>query len=486
VRRRRRKTDWWSPIIVALTANLIAVTEMERYALGRGRPQWNGLSEWRSGVSCIVRNWKRQISKIAEFNGNGERRDLLAISGKGPECWLTLLEQPADERLSLIGAEIRRLRVLLRQQERLEVTEARQGTANRRLDARRKGKHLKELRDIMGGRSSFSMEYVVDSGLYVVDERQVHSIVSEHFRRWFACKERDWGFLAQDSDCVKLWTDKEFFFQQHASSNIPQRLLETVWVAMRVKQAPLEKQVAFEQSLAEAPTLEEFERALASTSRQSASGPTGVTYNAIAGWPPWVLRKVHLLMVEFWNDKSVPRCWKWRWLVPIPKTHDNVTLGDLRPLMLTDTVRKVWVGVLVQKIQTHLESNGLLSPAQHGTLTNRGTEGALVQFRNIFEEARESCTNLFLSSWDVVKAFDRLQKKVQIMSWVRLGIPVDIATYLVSMDDEGVTMVRTPYAERVWEREGVMGFSTTSCYVHFLLSRRTSFMFEPVMLRGRG
>ena len=86
-------------------------------------------------------------------------------------------------------------------------------------------------------------------------------------------------------------------------------------------------------------------------------------------------------------DKQIPRCWKWRWLVPIPKTLDNVTLQDLRPLMLTDTIRKVWVGLLVSKIPDHLEKCGLLSMAQHGTLSNRGLEGMLAQFRNILEEA---------------------------------------------------------------------------------------------------
>jgi hypothetical protein len=29
------------------------------------------------------------------------------------------------------------------------------------------------------------------------------------------------------------------------------------------------------------------------------------------------------------------------------------------------------------------------------------------------------------------------------------------------MDDEGITMVRTPLAERVWNREGIQGFSAT-------------------------
>ena len=46
------------------------------------------------------------------------------------------------------------------------------------------------------------------------------------------------------------------------------------------------------------------------------------------------------------------------------------------------------------------------------------------------------------------------------MCWTRLGIPMDVAIYLVAMDDVGLTIVRTPFAEKVWEREGANGFST--------------------------
>jgi len=110
---------------------------------------------------------------------------------------------------------------------------------------------------------------------------------------------------------------------------------------MRSKRVCPSRQAELDAELSAAPTLEEFEKELAATSRHSASGPTGVTYNAIASWPREILEKIHAILMQFWADKQIPRCWKWRWLVPIPKTSENVTLQDLRPLMLTDTIRKV-------------------------------------------------------------------------------------------------------------------------------------------------
>ena len=84
-----------------------------------------------------------------------------------------------------------------------------------------------------------------------------------------------------------------------AQSGIPVHLLDTVWAAMRHKRASPQQQMDFEESLHAAPTLEEFEKELSGTPHRSAGGPTGVTYNAIVGWPRELLAKVHSLLLEF-------------------------------------------------------------------------------------------------------------------------------------------------------------------------------------------
>ena len=171
--------------------------------------------------------------------------------------------------------------------------------------------------------------------------------------------------------------------------------------------------------------------------------------------------EVYDILATMWANKEIPQEWKWRWLVPIPKVTDNVGLNDLRPLMLTDVLRKIWVSIIVNKIQKHWVRHDLLASSQHGTLEHHGTESALLQFRNMVEEARESCTEVYLSSWDIKRAFDRIPKHIIVFSWMRLGIPQDIAEYFVAMDYDGWTMVRTPIARTVWDKVGAKGFSKT-------------------------
>jgi hypothetical protein len=310
--------------------------------------------------------------------------------------------------------------------------------------------------------TNFTMEYLVIDERYEVNERKVHEAVTQHFRTWFETTPRDWGFHTGKNDYARMWNNKEFFIQQHEGSSIPRHLLSTIWEAMQVKKAPPEiDKVSFDIDILAVPTIDEFKEAIRQSPTQSAGGPTEVTYNALAAWPSDIVQEVYDILRDMWRDKRIPQEWKWRWLVPIPKVADNVGLDDLRPLMLTDVLRKIWVSIIVNKIQKHWVKYDLIAPSQHGTLEHHGTESALLQFRNILEEARESCTEVYLSSWDIKRAFDRIPKQVIVFSWMRLGVPQEIAEYLVAMDYEGLTIVRTPAARTVWEQVGAKGFSTT-------------------------
>eukprot|EP01036_Dinobryon_divergens_P062163 gene62163-biopygen49220 len=55
------------------------------------------------------------------------------------------------------------------------------------------------------------------------------------------------------------------------------------------------------------------------------------------------------------------------------------------------------------------------------------------------------------SSWDMSKAFDTVSKNAMMIAWLRLGVPLDIALWLVELDRSGVTVVRTPAARRAWK-----------------------------------
>ena len=63
------------------------------------------------------------------------------------------------------------------------------------------------------------------------------------------------------------------------------------------------------------------------------------------------------------------------------------------------------------------------------------------------EEAKENGEGLDLLSWDIRQAFDSVSQTLQYLAWRRIGIPQEIALWLVSLDQGGKFVVRTPYAQ---------------------------------------
>ena len=87
----------------------------------------------------------------------------------------------------------------------------------------------------------------------------------------------------------------------------------------------------------------------------------------------------------------------------------------------------------------------LVNDNQHAYLRGKGTHTAAPQLINAMETAKEFCTDLYISSWDMSKAFDNLSREMILLSLLRLHIPRSIAEYLIFLDVNGKVYVRTPW-----------------------------------------
>ena len=122
----------------------------------------------------------------------------------------------------------------------------------------------------------------------------------------------------------------------------------------------------------------------------------------------------------------------------------------MRPLALINTIRKVWVSIILRKITTTWEQHNILSAGAHGGRPGRGTTSATLPFINMCEHSIQTGQPRYIQSFDMKKAFDTLSPAVKMMGWRRLGVPGHIAQYLVNMDIGGGYMVRRPETERLW------------------------------------
>ena len=75
-------------------------------------------------------------------------------------------------------------------------------------------------------------------------------------------------------------------------------------------------------------------------------------------------------------------------LAPIPKVQDPA-LKDLRPLMLYEVLRKIWIGTIMDKIRDYWIKWGLINEGQHGFMRGKGTHSAIPIIVNCMETAKE-------------------------------------------------------------------------------------------------
>eukprot|EP01042_Synura_sphagnicola_P001462 gene1462-biopygen1564 len=101
--------------------------------------------------------------------------------------------------------------------------------------------------------------------------------------------------------------------------------------------------------------------------------------------------------------------------------------------------------------------NGSLSLNLHGYLPKRGADTANLRLLNTLETVWDEQRSLYGCSWNMKKAFDSVSKPLILLCWQRLGVPLEIAQWLVDLDEAGFTIVRTPFALERWDLHGLLG-----------------------------
>ena len=61
---------------------------------------------------------------------------------------------------------------------------------------------------------------------------------------------------------------------------------------------------------------------------------------------------------------------------------------------------------------------------------------------------------IYESSWDISKDFDSVGRPLIRLAWDRVVVPDEIIDWLIELDKDNLTVVRSTWAVQVWEAEG--------------------------------
>ena len=71
------------------------------------------------------------------------------------------------------------------------------------------------------------------------------------------------------------------------------------------------------------------------------------------------------------------------------------------------------------------------------------------------EQAEQMDTSIGISSFDMRRAFDSVSKGLIQLGWILLGVPEDVVGWLQAMNEEALTIVRTPFALEIHNADGL-------------------------------
>eukprot|EP01036_Dinobryon_divergens_P036978 gene36978-48257_t len=76
----------------------------------------------------------------------------------------------------------------------------------------------------------------------------------------------------------------------------------------------------------------------------------------------------------------------------------------------------------------------------------------------------ETHSTFYLSSFDFTKAFDSISQPFIDLAYLRLGCSKQMQHWLTTSDRTGRTIIRTPYAQHLWNKSGYSGFTDENSF----------------------
>ena len=430
-RGQKRGFGGWSPRMIAIQAHREFIIEVRRRLAGSaGFKQWP-MDRLLRQIPRMMRAWLRTLAAIKDITAE-ERLQLAECSGTPHTFW----ENVTAESLTVEWLDQEHKRVLqhLHGAIRHEMRKRINAAVASRERARERNK-LKQCHDSLLNieQSRYEMDNLrtkEEDGItaIITDKKRIHNMITAHFKDWFAIPEHVEVFHELTGGVNKEFDSYADFKNKFRALGATDEALECVWAGINStfnvamdgthSKADPHPESKFSRVLSKlmandnAPSLEEFIYCIRKKlPKQSAPGPSGLSYAMLKLCSDEVLRVLYNNLLVMWMDKLVPDYWQTRFLVPIPKIDDQPSLNDLRPLMMNEVLRKIWTRLVVEKIKKEWAIFDILSHQQHGYLAGNGVEGAILQLINALETASENASTIYCMSWDKKRAFDSVAKR---------------------------------------------------------------------------
>ena len=123
------------------------------------------------------------------------------------------------------------------------------------------------------------------------------------------------------------------------------------------------------------------------------------------------IQELREVLEEARRTNSFPEGWgltELRWLY---KKDDPTQITNYRPIALTDTLYKIFMRVMTERLDTVVEQYQLISDEQHGFRRDRSCFSAIMALKYIMAKHKAKGKALHVAYLDISKAYDTVNHK---------------------------------------------------------------------------
>ena len=212
------------------------------------------------------------------------------------------------------------------------------------------------------------------------------------------------------------------------------------------------------------PTMKDFhittpgvEKLLANLDPNKAPGPDGISPRILKTLAPEAAPILSVIYEHSHKTGDVPEDWRTAHVTPIYKKGEHYKPSNYRPVSLTSVPCKLMEHIIVTNVMSHLETNEILAPQQHGFRKRHSCETQLLELTEEINSNLDSGLQTDVVVLDFAKAFDKVNHSLLVHKLQHYGIKGNTCRWINNFlsDRKQAVVVEGTKSDYISVRSGV-------------------------------
>ncbi len=167
---------------------------------------------------------------------------------------------------------------------------------------------------------------------------------------------------------------------------------------------------------------EEIVKAIRSLKNKKSAGPDGIVNEMLKVGYKTLMKPLQKLLQLVFDSRHFPSPWKRGIIVKIFKSGDSYSPDNYRGVTLSSVLGKLFTLIMTNRLQTDLETNDKLHPAQSGFRKDHRTSDNLFILSQIVKFYKNKKKPIFSCFVDFRKAFDMVNREALMIKLLQMEI----------------------------------------------------------------